>query len=87
LRRSEAAGGGADRPRYLLQDPLSGRVEIYLEFEPDTKIDAAELLGRYVGVNGARRPAPALGADLVRVKEIVALDRPKSETQPTTAPP
>ncbi len=87
LRRSEAAGGGPDRPRYLLQDPLSGRVEVYIEFEADTKIDAAELLARYVGVRGARRPAPALGADLLRVREIVVLDRPKSATQPTTPPP
>jgi hypothetical protein len=87
LRRSEAAGGRTDRPRYLLQDPLSGRVEVYVEFDPDAKIDLAELLGKYVGVRGERRPAPALGADVLRAKEIVVLDRETPDTRPAPQPP
>lgn len=61
--------------RYQLLDPLRGRVVAYLAVDEALREAAGELLRSYVGVRGARRAAPELGADRIDVREIIALQR------------
>lgn len=76
----ETAGG---QRWYKLRDPLTQRIEAYVEIGPDSKLKPNDYLGQYVGVRGMRRTAPELGADVVWAEEIVALTR---EESPTTRP-
>jgi len=69
------AVGGRDAQRtFKVQDPITWRVLAYLEFDPAAKLDPEPLVGRYVGISGARRTDPTLGADVIRVNEIVNLE-------------
>jgi hypothetical protein len=77
------------RAAYKLQDPFTRRVVVYLEIDRALHLTVERLLGQYVGVRGERRADAELGADLVRVSEIVALGPPPPAAPvppPTTAP-
>lgn len=69
--RGELAATGAGNRRYKLQNPQTRRVKAYVEF--DAKTDVSAYLGKYVGVRGERTHDAALGADVIRVAEIVVL--------------
>jgi hypothetical protein len=76
--------------RYRLVNPLSDRIEAYLEFPESMKTDPRALLGRYVGVRGTKRHVAGLDVDLIEVAEIVGLKRPASRgasTQPVRVSP
>ena len=83
LLRSYALGPTDGTRWYKLRDPLTQRIEAYVEVAAGAKVNAEELLGRYVGVRGARRSEPALGADVVKAEEIVVLERERPATQPS----
>lgn len=87
LLRSYALEPRDGRRWYKLRNPLTQRVEAYVEIEPESRIDPEKFLGQYVEVRGTRRPDPRLGADLVRAVEIVPLTRESPATQPTRQPP
>jgi hypothetical protein len=87
--RGELQRSDALRPQdtvgwYKLVDPATRRVEVYIEVDRDSRVEPEKLVGRYVGVRGARRAEARLGADVVRVEEIVVLGAGAPETQPTT---
>jgi hypothetical protein len=83
LRKSAAVNKPATGYGYKLQDPLTGRVRVYLEVKPDTPLDLEPLIGRYVGVRGKRRFVPALRTDAVLVESIEVLSRRAPASQPT----
>jgi hypothetical protein len=72
---------------YKLVDPLSRKLEAYIEVGPDLKADPETLLGQYVGVRGNRHADATLGADVVQVEELVVLQRDSTATQPARQPP
>ncbi len=82
LLQSYAVASDGGKRYYKLIDPLTGKLEAYLELGPDAKLDADRFVNQYVGVRGRRSAHPAFGADLVAPDEIVALQR---ET-PASAP-
>lgn len=82
LLRSVVAVERGGRRLYKLQDPLTRRVEVYLEFDPQAGIDPEAYLGQYIAVRGTRRPDRELGADLVRVEALMS----QSPAGPTTRP-
>jgi hypothetical protein len=71
---SLAVGARDGQRTFKVQDPITWKVLAYLELDPEAKVDPEPLLGRYVGISGVRRTDPALGADVVRVSEIVNLE-------------
>ncbi len=75
--------------RYRLVNPLSERIEVYLEFPEKMDSDPRKLLGRYVGVRGVKRHVAGLDVDLIEVREIVELKRParSAATQPARVSP
>jgi hypothetical protein len=83
VRRSLALQARDGKRWYKLVDPLTGRMDAYLEFPAEAQIDPERLVGRYVGVRGARRAEAALGADVVRVEEIVELPATQPADEPT----
>jgi hypothetical protein len=85
LLRSYAVEEREGRRWYKLVDPLSRKIEAYIEVGPDLGTDPETLLGRYVGVRGSRRADAALGADVVRVEEIQALEREAGPTHSQVA--
>ncbi len=84
LQRSDALRAQGGVRWYKLVDPVTRRVEAYLEVDADSRVAPETLVGRYVGVRGVRRAAPGLGADVVRIEEIVVLGPGAPETQPAT---
>ncbi len=86
LRRSLALEARDGKRSYKLVDPLTGRMDAYLEITAEAKIDPEEFVGQYVGVRGVRRSEPGLGADVVRVEEIVALPAASPATQAASQP-
>ncbi|MCK4340185.1 MAG: hypothetical protein KAY37_00490, partial [Phycisphaerae bacterium] len=76
------------QPWYKLQNPLTQRVEVYFQIEPNSPLDPRVILGKYVGIQGERRFDQKLGADVVRAKRIVVLtpDSPAA-TRPTRREP
>ena len=84
LLRSDAVGARDGKRWYKLQDPVTKRVEAYVEVDPQSRLDAERLVGQYVGVRGRRRTEPGWGADVVRADEIVVLERAEPATQPAT---
>lgn len=87
LRRSDALGGHERQRWYKLLDPLTGRVEAFLEVGPETPFDPDPFLGQYVAVRGVRRPAPHLGADVLQPEEIARVQRAETTTQPARQEP
>ncbi len=86
LQRSYALEPSGATRWYRLVDPLTGRMEAYLELGAEGRDEVERLVGQYVGVRGVRRWEAALGADAVRVDEIVALPPAGAATQPATRP-
>jgi hypothetical protein len=86
LRRSLALGARDGKRWYKLVDPLTGRMEAYLEIAAESKIDPEGFVGQYVGVRGARRAEAAFGADVVRVEEIVPLPAAGPAARPASQP-
>ncbi len=86
LLRSIARPESAGRKWYKLQNPVTRRVEVYLEIDADFQPAPQTLLGKYVGVRGARRADPDLGIDVVRVSEIVTLGIQAPAATPATRP-
>lgn len=84
LLRSDAVGTREGKRWYKLQDPVTKRVEAYVEIDPQSRVDAERLVGQYVGVRGRRRTETGLGADVVRADEIVVIERTAPATQPST---
>lgn len=85
LMRSLVAGtgGGADTVAFKLHDPLTRRLEAYLELNPTDRALASQWVGRYVAVSGERRTDATLGAAVVRVTALVDLsDTAVPVTQP-----
>lgn len=87
LLRSFAVSRTDGTPWYKLQDPLTGRAAVYLEFDPGSEPDPAAHVGEYVGVRGPRRPDDALGADVVRVEAVEVLRRKPPASQPSRRGP
>jgi hypothetical protein len=91
LRRSLALAARDGKRWYRLVDPLTGRMDAYLETAAEAKIDLERFVGQYVGVRGARRSEPALGADVVRAEEIIVLPAAgpaaRAVSQPTRQTP
>ncbi len=84
---SLAVGERQGRRLYKLQDPLTRQVEVYVELDPESQVDLESLIGKYVGVRGARRADESLGADVVRVEEVVVLESERPASQPTRRQP
>lgn len=84
LRESVALAGRSGPPAYQLLDPPTGRVEVYLEPAPGSAVDLARWVGKYVGVRGPRRADAELGADVLRVEELVVLEPDGPATRPAT---
>ncbi|MBK9118598.1 MAG: SH3 domain-containing protein [Phycisphaerales bacterium] len=85
LMRSLVAGtgGGADTVAFKLHDPLTRRLEAYLELNPTDRALATQWVGRYVAVSGERRTDATLGTAVVRVTALVDLsDTAVPVTQP-----
>ncbi len=61
------------RPQYKLVNPVTRRLETYIELETGAQLDLQAAVGQYLGVRGTRQAAPALAADIVRVTDIVPL--------------
>jgi hypothetical protein len=85
LGRSFVAGARLEDRWYKLQDPLTDRVVVYLEFDPRTKITPDAYEGKYVGVRGERRFDPKLGADIIRVISVADLESERPRPEPATA--
>lgn len=83
LLQSYAVEPAANTRWYKLRDPLTQRIEAYVEISLGSKLKPEDFLGQYVGIRGNRRSAPGLGADVVQAEEIVALTR---EERPATRP-
>jgi hypothetical protein len=73
--------------RYKLQDPLTGRVQAYLEFPQRAGMAPKSYVGKYVGVRGERVREASLGADVIRVSEITVLGRQLPATRPSREKP
>ena len=84
---SLAIGERQGRRLYKLQDPLTRQVEAYVDLDPESQVDLESLVGKYVGVCGARRADESLGADVVRVEEVVVLESERPASQPTRRQP
>ncbi|MCH7872172.1 MAG: hypothetical protein IID33_10785 [Planctomycetes bacterium] len=69
--------------RYRLLDPLTRRIEAYVEFPSDFKSDPKKLVGTLIGVRGTRRHAPGLGVDLIDVTGVVPLKPKPAATRKT----
>jgi hypothetical protein len=82
LLRSRAVPDEDGRRLYRLEDPLTKRLEAYVEFVTPGKIDAEQMVGQYVGVRGPRRADATLGADVIRVEELVPFDADEATTRP-----
>ena len=87
IRRSFAVGERDAKRWYKLQNPLTQRVEVYLEIDAQSQLDPDKFLGQYVGVKGPRRFEKDLGADVVRVETIAILAPEKLATQPARPTP
>jgi hypothetical protein len=87
LLHSLAIGERQGRRLYKLQDPLTRQVEVYVELDPESQVDLESLIGKYVGVRGARRADESLGVDVVRVEEVVVLESERPASQPTRRQP
>ena len=87
LLRSDAVRARDGRSWYKLQNPLTRRLEAYVEIGPEAGVDPQKLLGEYVGVQGGRRFEPELGADVYRAERIVVLKRETPVTQPARTKP
>ena len=84
LLRSYALEAEDGKRWYKLLDPVTKRVEAYVEIEPQSGLDPEKLVGQYVGVRGRRRAEPLWGADVLRAEEIVVLERAEPATRPTS---
>jgi hypothetical protein len=84
---SYVSGDEGASPRYRLVAPLTGRVQAYLEFPQPPGIDPQAYVGKYVGVRGERARQASLGADVIRVSEIVVLGRELPATRPSRRRP
>lgn len=60
---SAVVGGAGGPSRYRLVEPVTRRLEAYVEFDPG--LAGEKLLRRYVEVRGRRRYDPAAGADVI----------------------
>ncbi len=87
LIRSSIGGEPAGQPRYKLQDPLTRRLEAYIELAPQAKADLERLVGQYVGVWGRRRFDTVLGADILTAEKIEVLKWQRPTTQPARRTP
>ena len=81
LRRSYAVEGRHGRRWYRLVDPVTQTIQVYLEFAPDSDLNPEAHLGQYVGVRGTRRTEDGIGADILKVIELVVLG-----TEPASQP-
>ena len=86
LQRSLALAPREGKRWYKLVDPLTGRMEAYVEVNAGSPIDAEKFVGQYVGLRGPRRADPALGADVVQAEEIVGLPPAGPATRAVTQP-
>jgi hypothetical protein len=82
LLRSYALAEREDRSRYRLHDPLNRRLVAYVEIDPQSKLDAEKLVGKYVLVRGERRRDEILGVDVYLAVEITELTADQAATQP-----
>ena len=69
--------------RYRLLDPLSRRIEAYVDFPPGYGGDPKALVGKLIGVRGKRRQVAGLGVDVIDVAGIVALEPKQPATRKT----
>jgi hypothetical protein len=82
LLQSYAVASGGGKRYYKLIDPLTGKLEAYVELGSDTKVEADRFVNQYVGVRGRRSAHPAFGADLVAPDEIVVIQHEATTTAP-----
>lgn len=87
LLRSYAVEGREGETWYKLQDPLTQRVLAYLVVTKATPAEAEQFVGRYVGVRGAKRGGPDLGADILSPESIVPLEYVPAASQPARETP
>ncbi|MCH7890751.1 MAG: hypothetical protein IH921_04530, partial [Gemmatimonadetes bacterium] len=59
----------------LGNNPLTGRVVAYVERARSEMASFETFVGKFVGVRGVAKPDAKLGADLIRVSEVVLLQR------------
>lgn len=69
--------------RYRLLDPLSRRIEAYVDFPAGYAGDPKTLVGKLIGVRGKRRQVAGLGVDVIDVAGIVALEPIQPATRKT----
>lgn len=60
--------------RYRLVQPVSGKVTAYLELPADLGVEAAELVGKYVGIEGEAFHEAGVKPELVRVTRLTVVD-------------
>lgn len=70
--------------RYRLLDPLSRRIEAYVDFPAGYSGDPKMLVGKLIGIRGKRRQVAGLGVDVIDVTEVVTL---KPKPPPTRKTP
>jgi hypothetical protein len=80
--RSAAVREIAGQAWYKLQNPLTLRLEAYLQVSERSVPDVNRVLGKYVGVDGERQDDPELGVPIIRVRKIVVLSHDPPATQP-----
>ncbi|MCH8804806.1 MAG: hypothetical protein IH986_01805 [Planctomycetes bacterium] len=61
--------------RYMLRDPLTGRVVAYVERARSEMPSLESFVGKFVGVRGVAKTDAKLGADIIRVSEVLLLQR------------
>lgn len=74
--------------RYRLQDPITRKVNAYVEFPLESGIDTRSCLGQYVGVRGESYIDARYEVTIIRVAELTVLTTApeKGVTQPATRP-
>jgi hypothetical protein len=73
LRPSFALAAGPYGLRYRLEQPITRRVMAYVEFDPLKGIDVSKMIGRYVGVTGARYRDEKTGVPVIRAERVTHL--------------
>ncbi|MFH1748077.1 MAG: SH3 domain-containing protein [Planctomycetota bacterium] len=87
LLRSPDPGANARQERYILRDPITRQVVAYVIFPAGGALKPEQFLRKYVGVRGDRVVDSALGADVIRVDEIVSLELTTPDSQPPRGKP
>jgi hypothetical protein len=83
LRPSFVLPAGPYGMRYKLEEPFTHKVQAYVEFPTELRIDVGACIGKYVGVRGEKQKEEGVSVSVLRVTDLTVLN----PDEPKHAPP